>query len=120
MLELLERLVKGGGEEKRRMSDESDLDELIEKLTGKEEDPDEAKLLGAEDAKCMGMSGATRDAAVAILKKVRPVVAVIEDKAERARVTDALLNALGDSGASTVGVIAQAAQDSAAAAAEAS
>lgn len=120
VLELLERLVKGGGEEKRRMSDESDLDELIEKLTGKEEDPDEAKLIGAEDAKCAGMSGATRDAAVAILRKVRPVVAGIEDKKERARVTDALLNALGEQGNATVGAIAHAAQDSAAAAAEAS
>lgn len=118
VLEMLETLVKGRGE--KRMSDESDLDELIEKLAGKEEDPDEAKLLGAEDAKCMGMSGATRDAAVAILKKVRPVVAGIEDKAERARVTDALLNALGEQGNATVGAIAHAAQDSAAAAAEAS
>lgn len=118
VLELLEGLVKGRGE--KRMSDESDLDELIEKLTGKEEDPDEAKLIGAEDAKCAGMTGATRDAAVAILKKVRPVVAGIEDKAERARVTDALLNALGEQGSATVGAIAHAAQDSAAAAAEAS
>ncbi len=118
VLEMLEELVKGRGE--KRMSDESDLDELIEKLTGKEEDPDEAKMIGAEDAKCAGMSGATRDAAVAILKKVRPVVAGIEDKAERARVTDALLNALGEQGSATVGAIAHAAQDSAAAAAEAS
>lgn len=118
VLELLEGLVKGRGE--KRMSDESDLDELIEKLTGKEEDPDEAKLIGAEDAKCAGMSGATRDAAVAILRKVRPVVAGIEDKKERARVTDALLNALGEQGNATVGAIAHAAQDSAAAAAEAS
>lgn len=118
VLELLEALVKGGGE--KRMSDESDLDELIEKLAGKEEDPDEAKMIGAEDAKCVGMSGATRDAAVAILRKVRPVVAGIEDKAERARVTDALLNVLGEQGNATVGAIAHAAQDSAAAAAEAS
>lgn len=118
VLEMLEALVKGRGE--KRMSDESDLDELIEKLAGKEEDPDEAKMIGAEDAKCTGMSGATRDAAVAILRKVRPVVAGIEDKAERARVTDALLNALGEQGNATVGAIAHAAQDSAAAAAEAS
>ena len=116
VLELLEALVKGRGE--KRMSDESDLDELIEKLAGKEEDPDEAKMIGAEDAKCVGMSGATRDAAVAILRKVRPVVAGIEDKAERARVTDALLNVLGEQGNATVGAIAQAAQDSAAKAAK--
>ena len=118
VLELLERLVKGRGE--KRMSDESDLDELIEKLTGKEEDPDEAKLIGAEDAKCAGMTGATRDAAVAILRKVRPVVAGIEDKAEKARVTDALLNVLGQQDNAMLGAIAHAAQDSAAAAAEAS
>lgn len=118
VLELLEGLVKGHGE--KRMSDESDLDELIEKLTGKEEDPDEAKLIGAEDAKCAGMTGATRDAAVAILRKVRPVVAGIEDKAEKARVTDALLNVLGQQDNAMLGAIAHAAQDSAAAAAEAS
>lgn len=118
VLELLERLVKGGGEEKRRMSDESDLDELIEKLTGKEEDPDEAKMIGAEDAKCAGMTGATRDAAVTILRKVRPVVAGIEDKAEKARVTDALLNVLGQQDNAMLGKIAQAAQDSAAKAAK--
>ena len=118
VLELLEGLVKGRGE--KRMSDESDLDELIEKLTGKEEDPDEAKLIGAEDAKCAGMTGATRDAAVAILRKVRPVVAGIEDKAEKARVTDALLNVLGQQDNAMLGAIAHAAQDSAAAAAEAS
>ena len=57
---------------------------------------------------------------MAILRKVRPVVAGIEDKKERARVTDALLNALGEQGNATVGAIAHAAQDSAAAAAEAS
>lgn len=116
VLELLEGLVKGRGE--KRMSDESDLDELIEKLTGKEEDPDEAELIGAEDAKCAGMTGATRDAAVAILRKVRPVVAGIEDKAEKARVTDALLNVLGQQDNAMLGKIAQAAQDSAAKAAK--
>lgn len=118
VLAMLEELVKGRGE--KRMSDESDLDELIEKLTGKEEDPDEAKMIGAEDAKCAGMTGATRDAAVAILRKVRPVIADIEDKAEKARVTDALLNVLGQQDNAMLGAIAHAAQDSAAAAAEAS
>lgn len=100
----------------KRMSDETDLDEIIEKLTGKPEDPDEAKMIGAEDAKCGAMPAATKDAAVELLRRVRPAVAAIEDKAARARVTDALLGAVKGDNAMTA--IAQAAYDSAAAAAK--
>lgn len=114
VLELLEGMMKG--REEKHMSDETDLDEIIEKLTGKPEDPDEAKMIGAEDAKCGGMPAATKDAAVELLRRVRPAVAAIEDKAARARVTDALLGAVKGDNAMTA--IAQAAYDSAAAAAK--
>ena len=114
ILELLEGMMKG--REEKHMSDETDLDEIIEKLTGKPEDPDEAKLIGAEDAKCGAMPAATKDAAVELLRRVRPAVAAIEDKAARARVTDALLGAVKGDNAMTA--IAQAAYDSAAAAAK--
>lgn len=114
ILELLEGMMKG--REEKHMSDETDLDEIIEKLTGKPEDPDEAKMIGAEDAKCGGMPAATKDAAVELLRRVRPAVAAIEDKAARARVTDALLGAVKGDNAMTA--IAQAAYDSAAAAAK--
>lgn len=114
ILELLEGMMKG--REEKHMSDETDLDEIIEKLTGKPEDPDEAKMIGAEDAKCGAMPAATKDAAVELLRRVRPAVAAIEDKATRARVTDALLGAVKGDNAMTA--IAQAAYDSAAAAAK--
>ena len=114
VLELLEGMMKG--REEKHMSDETDLDEIIEKLTGKPEDPDEAKMIGAEDATCGGMPAATKDAAVELLRRVRPAVAAIEDKAARARVTDALLGAV--KGANAMTAIAQAAYDSAAAAAK--
>lgn len=114
ILELLEGMMKG--REEKHMSDETDLDEIIEKLTGKPEDPDEAKMIGAEDAKCGAMPAATKDAAVELLRRVRPAVAAIEDKAARARVTDALLGAVKGDNAMTA--IAQAAYDSAAAAAK--
>jgi hypothetical protein len=114
VLELLEGMMKG--REEKHMSDETDLDEIIEKLTGKPEDPDEAKMIGAEDAKCGAMPAATKDAAVELLRRVRPAVAAIEDKAARARVTDALLGAVKGDNAMTA--IAQAAYDSAAAAAK--
>lgn len=114
ILELLEGMMKG--REEKHMSDETDLDEIIEKLTGKPEDPDEAKMIGAEDAKCGAMPAATKDAAVELLRRVRPAVAAIEDKAARAHVTDALLGAVKGDNAMTA--IAQAAYDSAAAAAK--
>lgn len=114
VLELLEGMMKG--REEKHMSDETDLDEIIEKLTGKPEDPDEAKMIGAEGAKCGAMPAATKDAAVELLRRVRPAVAAIEDKAARARVTDALLGAVKGDNAMTA--IAQAAYDSAAAAAK--
>lgn len=114
ILELLEGMMKG--REEKHMSDETDLDEIIEKLAGKPEDPDEAKMIGAEDAKCGAMPAATKDAAVELLRRVRPAVAAIEDKAARARVTDALLGAVKGDNAMTA--IAQAAYDSAAAAAK--
>lgn len=114
VLEMLAALLKD--REEKHMSDETDLDEIIEKLTGKPEDPDEAKMIGAEDAKCGAMPAATKDAAVELLRRVRPAVAAIEDKAARARVTDALLGAVKGDNAMTA--IAQAAYDSAAAAAK--
>ena len=57
------------------------------------------------------MSDAAKDAAVELLKKVRPAVAAIQDKQERARVVDALLSTI--KGPNTVGSIMTAAQDSA-------
>ena len=112
ILEMLEAKSRGGRGE-HPLHDEGDLDEMIEKLSGKKEaDPEAAVTVPAEemeDASCMG--GATRDAAIAMLKKARPAVAAIKDKTERARVVDALLSSIKRE--NTVGSIMQATQDAA-------
>lgn len=113
ILEMLEAKARGGRGE-HPLHDESDLDEMVEKLAGKAEakDPEAAVTVPAEemeDSSCM--SPAAKDAAVELLKKVRPAVAAIQDKQERARVVDALLSTV--QGPNTVGTIMQAAQDSA-------
>lgn len=113
ILEMLEAKARGGRGE-HLLHDESDLDEMVEKLAGKAEakDPEAAVTVPAEemeDSSCM--SPAAKDAAVELLKKVRPAVAAIQDKQERARVVDALLSTV--QGPNTVGAIMQAAQDSA-------
>ena len=102
-----------GGEDEHRLHDESDIDEEIKRLLGKEEEGKSITIPVENDA-CM--DDATKDAAVAVLRKVRPAVAAIEDKHARAKVTDALLSAVR--GKDVMGEIAKAAQDSARAAAE--
>lgn len=102
-----------GGEGEHRLHDESDIDEEIERLLGKEEEGKSITIPVENDA-CM--DDAAKDAAVAVLRKVRPAVAAIEDKHARAKVTDALLSAVR--GKDMMGEIAKAAQDSAKAAAE--
>jgi hypothetical protein len=100
-----------GGEGEHRLHDEGDLDEMIEKLSGEKKE-DEPLVIQPEDAD----GCAARDAAVQLLKKVRPAVAAIEDKNTRAKVTDALLSAI--KGDDMLGAITKAAQDSAMAAAK--
>lgn len=102
-----------GGEGEHRLHDESDIDEEIKRLLGKEEEGNSITIPVENDA-CM--DAAAKDAAVAVLRKVRPAVAAIEDKHARAKVTDALLSAVR--GKDMMGEIAKAAQDSAKAAAE--
>lgn len=102
-----------GGEGEHRLRDESDLDEMIAKLSGKEEGKSITIPVEENDA-CM--EGPAKDAAVELLKKVRPAVAAIEDKQARAKVTDALLSAI--QGKDVMQDIAKAALDSAQAKAE--
>lgn len=116
VIAMLEELGKKNDREEKKLSDEDDIDEVIEKLTGREEkkdDPEAAVTVPAEemeDAACM--NGTAKDAvAVELLKKVRPSVAAIKDRNERARVVDALLSVIN--GPNTVGDIMRAAQDSA-------
>ena len=106
ILEMLEAKARGGRGE-HPLHDETDLDEMIEKLSGKGEG--ESALTIPVENDCA--TGPARDAAVELLKKVRPAVAAIEDKQARAKVTDALLSAI--KGPDMMGAIAQAAMDSA-------
>lgn len=112
ILEMLEAKSRGGRGE-HPLHDESDLDEMVAKLAGKAEskDPEAAVTVPAEEMEDACMSPAAKDAAVELLKKVRPAVAAIQDNKERARVVDALLSTI--KGPNTVGTIMQAAQDSA-------
>lgn len=94
ILELLEH-HKEEKEEKKELSDESDIDEMIKRLDGGEKSEDKTPLEKEEavtvPAETMEDACSTADA-IAILKRVRPAVAAIKDKNERARVTDALLS----------------------------
>ena len=96
-----------GGEGEHRLHDESDIDEEIKRLLGKEEEGKSITIPVENDC----AAGPARDAAVELLRKVRPAVAAIEDKKARARVTDALLSAISTGDKMTE--ITRAAMDSA-------
>lgn len=94
LLSLMHELVKKNDREEkmdRKLTDESDLDEMIEKLSGGEEiEKEDAVTIPAEEMEdaCRNMD------AVEILRRVRPAVAAIKDKNDRARVTDALISSI--------------------------
>ena len=108
IIEMLEAKSRGGRGEKP-IHDEEDIDEEIKRLLGKEEAGKSVTIPIDEQDACI--DGPARDAAVELLKKVRPAVASIEDRATRARVTDALLSAVR--GQDVMSDIAKAAADSA-------
>ena len=113
ILDLLAKLMP----KEEALHDEGDLDDMIEKLAGKKEgDPEAAVTVPAEEME--DMSPVSKDAAAELLRRVRPAVASIQDRQQRARVVDALLATL--SGGSGMETIVKAAQDSAIKAAEAS
>lgn len=119
IIEMLEAKERGGRGE-HPLHDESDLDKMVAKLAGKAEakDPEAAVTVPAEEMEDACMSPAAKDAAVQLLKRVRPVVAEMKDPKEKARVVDAMLATI--KGTNMVGSIMQAAQDSAKANSEAS
>lgn len=95
LIELMESVIKKNDIEEKKLSDENDLDKMIEKLSGGEstESEEDAITIPAEEMK--DQKEPTIDAdALSILKKVRPAIAAIDNKTERARVTDALLSAI--------------------------
>ena len=95
LIEMMGAFLEANQMDKKKMSDESDIDEEIARLVGKEtaKEPEKAVTLSAEemeDAKCTAGDAFT----VALLKKIRPAVAAIENKDERARVVDAVLSSI--------------------------
>lgn len=109
ILAMLEANARGGRGE-HHLHDESDLDKMMAKLAGGE-DPEAAVTVRTEEMEDACMSPTAKDAAVQLLKKVRPIVAEMKDPKEKARVVDAMLSTI--KGPNTVGTIMQAAQDSA-------
>lgn len=109
LIEMMGELMKKNDREEKALTDEKDIDDLIEKLTKREaaeeiaeeaaeNDPQAAVTLPVKKAEELDACGAetpeTRDAKIELLKAVRPAVAAIKDKTERAKVADALLNAM--------------------------
>lgn len=93
------------------------LDQLLANLEDPAQPEGAAVIPARREEENTPLSGEARDAAMAILRSVRPAVAAIEDRAVRAKVTDALLNAV--QGPDTLGAIVQAAQENARRAADA-
>ena len=89
----LDKVIEMLSELAKKNDREENLEELIEKMAGAE-GKEEALTVSEEDAMCG--SPEARDAALVILRNVRPAVAAIQDKKERARVVDALLKSVKD------------------------
>lgn len=90
------------------------MDKLIGELEDGEEPAGEAEVVpagGEDEKKDTPLTGDARDAAMAILRKVRPTVAAIEDQTVRTRVADALIGAVRSP--DTLGAITQAARQNA-------
>ena len=90
------------------------MDKLIGELEDGEEPAGEAEVVpagGEDEKKDNPLTGDARDAAMAILRKVRPAVAAIEDQTVRTRVADALIGAVRSP--DTLGAITQAARQNA-------
>ena len=112
LIEMMGAFLEANQMDKKKMSDESDIDKEIARLVGEEPaaEPEKAVTISAEemeDKKCTAGDAFT----VELLKKIRPAVAAIENKEERARVVDAVLSSIrsGNMGAD----ILAATQDSA-------
>lgn len=110
----LDRLIALLEPKQRESSGGEALDQLITDLEKQSGDAAPVSPGGDEPAP---LTGPARDAAMAILKSVRPAVVSIEDSAVRARVADALVDAVREPDA--LEAIVQAAQKNAKRAADA-
>lgn len=108
ILAMLEAKSRGGHGE-HPLHDEGDIDAEIKRLLGAEEDGKSITIPVENNDACA--AGPARDAAVELLRRVRPAVSEIKDPGEKARVTDALLSAV--KGPDSMAAIAQATTDAA-------
>lgn len=108
ILAMLEAKSRGGHGE-HPLHDEGDIDAEIKRLLGAEEDGKSITIPVENNDACA--AGPARDAAVELLRRVRPAVSEIKDPGEKARVTDALLSAVR--GKDNMAEIARAATDAA-------
>ena len=112
----LDKLIELLSAKDAEPEEEHSLDKAIEDLEGREkEESEDPEVIPADDGES---AGPARDAALAMLKTMRPVIASIEDAATRKKVTDALLGAVRTP--DMLGGIMQAAQQSARKAADSS
>lgn len=109
VIEMLAALRHRSAGEEEQLHDENTIDAAIARLSG-----GQAATIPAEAEE---PEGASQDAAVKLLKTMRPVVAGMKDAAERARVVDALLRTI--QGPDMAGQVVQAARASARKAADA-
>lgn len=105
-LDKLIELVTARDKEPEKPEGEKALDQMIASLDG-----GSAATISAGGTEDACVTGPARDAALAMLKTMRPVVASIEDAATRTKVTDALLGAIRSP--DVLGGIMQAAQQNA-------
>lgn len=91
VISMLASLEHKNDREEKKLSDESDLDHLLEKLTP--EKKEEAVTVPTDELE-EDACGVSRDTAIEVIRRMRPAVAAITNKAERARVTDALISTL--------------------------
>lgn len=108
ILAMLEAKSRGGHGE-HPLHDEGDIDAEIKRLLGAKEDGKSITIPVENSDACA--AGPARDAAVELLRRVRPAVSEIKDPGEKARVTDALLSAVR--GKDNMAEIARAATDAA-------
>lgn len=87
--------------------DERAIDSLIRQMSGDAQDAEQTAAADTGAVSC----AVSNDTAVELLRRIRPAVAAIKDKTERARVVDALLDTV--KGPDVMGRMMQAAQDSA-------
>lgn len=115
---LIDLLEARASQPEKKISDEKDLDAVIEKLGGGEpEDKEKAADAPADGVSNLGTASKDADAATALLKAVRPAVAGIKDEQDRARVVDALLSSI--KGPNVMGRVMEAAEANARQAADA-